>query len=235
MPRIGINNGPSFSENLLPALDNTYTLGSPELRWASMHVGEGTIFITDAITGDQVGLTVSDGVFFLDGIAQAQLPRLVVDELVFPDNSTQTTAYIPLVETDYEVLGGTSGTQPTFDGDPLFTGSYIKNGANQVHFQIQVDMDNITDFGTGQYYMTLPFPSKYEIAFRDGCVHDGPAGGTTYHISGQVAAGSNIMTLWSTDRDGPAIVDVPFTATSAFTLSTADNFHIAGNYIAEAD
>jgi hypothetical protein len=136
-------------------------------------------------------------------------------------------------EIDFAVEGGTLGTQPTFTGDPLFSGTYIKNGANQVHFQIQVDMDNITSFGTGQYYLKLPFPSKHEITFRDGCLHDGPAGGKSYHISGQVAAGSDTMTLWSTDRVASAIEDVPFTATSAFTLSTADNFHIAGNYIAQ--
>ncbi len=94
-------------------------------------------------------------------------------------------------------------------------------------------MDNIEGFGTGQYYLDLPFPSKHEITFRDGCVHDGPPGGKTYHISGQVAAGSDTLTLWSTDKVGSSIEDVAFTATSVFTLTPADSFHIAGTYIAD--
>jgi hypothetical protein len=42
------------------------------------------------------------------------------------------------LETSFVVGGGTDGTQPTFTGDPLFTGSYIRTIGNLVHFQIQV-------------------------------------------------------------------------------------------------
>jgi hypothetical protein len=138
-----------------------------------------------------------------------------------------------VTETSFVVAGGTTGTQPTFNGAPLFSGTYIKSGGNQIHFQIQVDFDNITSFGTGQYYVDLPFPAKYEIALRDGCVHDVSATTKNYHISGQVAAGSNRMFLYSSVKDGNSVEDVPFTSTSIFTLSASDNFHIAGNYIAQ--
>jgi hypothetical protein len=76
-----------------------------------------------------------------------------------------------VTETSFTVNGGTLGTQPTFNGDPLFSGTYVINGP-MVHFQIQVDMDNITNFGTGQYYVDLPFPAKYSYHFRDACLHD---------------------------------------------------------------
>ena len=77
--------------NILPSIDNTYTLGNESFRWKSISIGEGTIFITDAVTGDEAGLTISDGVFFIDGIAQAQLPNLTVNEIIFSgNNSTQT-------------------------------------------------------------------------------------------------------------------------------------------------
>jgi hypothetical protein len=223
----------NIQEDITPATDDVRSLGDASNKWTGVHVGPDSLYMEDNTTGADVAITVDDGVFFIDGIAQAQLPNLAVTNLTFSDDTVQTTAYVASGEVSYAISGGTDGTQPTFTGDPLFTGSYIRNGSNQVYFQIQADMDNITGFGTGQYYMTLPFPSKYEIVFRDGCVHDGPAGGGTYHLSGQVAAGSDIMTLWSTDRVGNAIEDVPFTATSAFTLSTADNFHIAGSYIAD--
>jgi hypothetical protein len=138
-----------------------------------------------------------------------------------------------VAETSFVVAGGTTGAQPSFDGAPLFSGTYIKNGGNQVHFQIQVDFDNITNFGSGQYYVDLPFPSKYEIVLRDGCVHDISATTQTYHISGQVAAGSNRLYLYSSTKTGNSVEDIPFTASSPFALSSADNFHIAGNYIAQ--
>jgi hypothetical protein len=131
----------------------------------------------------------------------------------------------------YQVGGGTSGAQPTFTGTPLFSGSYIKIG-KLVHFQIQVDMDNITSFGTGQYYMTLPFPSKYGYKFRDGCLHDFDTE-RTYHISGHVYPNNDQMTLYSTDVSGQNLFDFPFAQGEPITLTSADNFHIAGTYICE--
>jgi hypothetical protein len=54
-----------------------------------------------------------------------------------------------VAEQTYVVGGGTSGTQPTFTGSPLFYGSYASQG-DLVHFRVNVDFDNITRFGTGQ-------------------------------------------------------------------------------------
>jgi hypothetical protein len=129
------------------------------------------------------------------------------------------------------VAGGTTGTQPTFTGSPLFTGSYTKIG-DQVHFQIQVDMDNITGFGTGQYYLDLPFPSKYSYKFRDGCLHDISAN-KEYAIGAHVVAGASRMYLFSTDTQSGTVFDIAFDYNSPVTISTADNFHIAGTYIAD--
>ena len=83
-------NPDALNTDLIPGLDNEYTLGNEQFRWKSVSVGGGTIYITDGVTGDQVGLTISDGVFFLDGIAQAQLPVLVVTTLVFDDGNEQS-------------------------------------------------------------------------------------------------------------------------------------------------
>lgn len=258
-----------IQKDIVPSLDNTYTIGTSDKRWQEVYIGPGTIYITDDITGDDAELTVSDGVLQIDGANQLNVGQLkfvdntiesttsdiniqigeVLDTgnivvnrsvviapnktLTFGDGTEQTTAYIPLEEVSYTVQGGTDGTQPTFTGDPLFTGTYVKNGANQVHFQIQVDMDNITSFGTGQYYVTLPFASKYPYTFRDGCVHDASASGRSYQISGHVSAGSDVLRLEATNVTGQSIYDIPFTATTPITLTTDDNFHLAGNYIAE--
>lgn len=132
------------------------------------------------------------------------------------------------VETVFTVNGGTLETQPTFNGDPLFTGSYIKNGS-LVHFQIQVDMDNITDFGTGQYYVDLPFASKYGYQVREGCLHD-VSTDKQYAIGGHVFAGESQLNLTFTNTNGQ---DEAFDFNSPVTLNIADNFHISGTYISQ--
>lgn len=131
------------------------------------------------------------------------------------------------ITTEYQPEGGTSGTQPTFSG-PAISGSYTRFG-NMVHFAIDVDFDNITSFGTGQYYLTLPYNVANNYQLRDGCLHDISAG-TEYHISGHVLAGSNVLWLNSSDKVGNAVQDIDFTYNHPVTLSTADNFHIAGTY-----
>ena len=125
----------------------------------------------------------------------------------------------------FTVVGGTLGTQPTFTGAPLFTGSYTKLG-NLVHFQLDVDMDNITSFGTGQYYVTLPFPAEHNYQFSDGCLHDISAS-DQYSVMGHVVAGSSELRLLSVASNGR---HVPFTHTVPVSLATTDNFHLAGTY-----
>ena len=125
----------------------------------------------------------------------------------------------------FTVAGGTLGTQPTFTGAPLFTGSYTKLG-NLCHFQIDVDMDNITSFGTGQYYVNLPFPAEHNYLVSDGCLHDISAS-DQYAIMGHVVAGSNQLRLLSIASNGK---HVPFEHNVPVTLAVADNFHVAGTY-----
>jgi len=128
----------------------------------------------------------------------------------------------------FQVLGGTTGTQPTFTGNPLFTGSYTRWG-NMCHFQIDVDMDNITSFGTGQYYVDLPFVSDFSYQFGDGCLHD-ISEGRDYPIFGHVVAGEKRLYLKSIDAAGNTAYNVAFTSTMPITLTSSDNFHIAGTY-----
>lgn len=256
----------SVPSNIVPTTDNLYSLGTAEKRWSGVHIGPGTIYITDTVTNEDTELTVTDGVLQIDGANQLQVGDLklvdntiesVLDStniqigltsstgdlvlnrntvlaegksLTFPDNTVQTTAYIVPAETSFTVVGGTTGTQPTFNGSPLFSGSYIKTG-NLVHFQIQVDMDNIASFGTGQYYIDLPFPSKYGYKFREGCLHDVSAS-KDYEIGGHVFAGQSRLLLSSTDTQSGQVFDIPFVYNNPITLSTADNFHISGTYIA---
>jgi hypothetical protein len=129
-------------------------------------------------------------------------------------------------ETVYAVTGGADTTQPTFNGEPLFSGSYITAG-QLVFVNISVDMDNITGFGTGQYYIDLPFESKYEVTLRSGHIHDTSAG-SSYGISGHVDAGSKRMYLSYTGSNGQ---DLVFDYNSPVTLDATDDFQISGSYI----
>jgi len=79
--------------DVVPKLDNVYSLGAPDLRWKSVSIGGGTLYITDSGNNNQVAVTVSNGVFNIDGIAQAQLPNVTVTNLTFSDSTVQTTAY----------------------------------------------------------------------------------------------------------------------------------------------
>ena len=123
------------------------------------------------------------------------------------------------------IEGGTLGTQPTFSGSPLFSGHY-RTVDDICHFGIDVDMDNITSFGTGQYYMKLPFPSHHNIILSDGCLHD-ISTGNQYAVLGHISAGSDIMKLFSIASNGK---HVPFESGVPVNLATADNFHISGTY-----
>jgi hypothetical protein len=125
----------------------------------------------------------------------------------------------------FTVEGGTLGTQPTFTGAPLFTGTYTKWG-NMCHFAIDVDMDNITSFGTGQYYIKLPFPTERNYHFSDGCLHD-ISTGDQYSVMGHVVAGSDELRLFSVASNGR---QVAFTSSVPVNLATTDNFHLAGPY-----
>ena len=136
-------------------------------------------------------------------------------------------------EVEYEVQGGTTETQPTFSGTPLFNGSYVRTGV-LCHFRITVDFDNITNFGTGQYYVTLPFPAKYDYQLASGALHD-VSTSRNYPIFGDVAPGSNELYLESLDSQGNTVYQVDFTHTVPVTLNVADSFHVSGTYIIEEE
>ena len=134
-----------------------------------------------------------------------------------------------LFGTSYTVGGGTDGAQPTFTGDPLFTGSYIRIG-NLVHFEIEVDFSNILTFGTGQYYLTLPFAARSEVKIREGSLYDG-SDAREFHMSGHTTPDSTELLLYSSDKIASGVQDVPFTFEVPVTLDNTDHFHISGSYI----
>lgn len=90
-----------YDHSIIPAADNTYDLGSELLRWRSVYIGPGTLYIQDQNNaGLNCALTVLDGVLKIDGANQLQ-----VGQLKFINNTIESTD----VTTDI-VLGTDDGS-----------------------------------------------------------------------------------------------------------------------------
>ena len=133
------------------------------------------------------------------------------------------------INTVYIPGGGTTGgTQPIFNVADL-QGSFNRYG-NMVHFQTNISFTNITDFGTGQYYITLPYPARVDYVMTAGQLYDASQG-KYYLIMGEVDAGQTQLDLYYLGSSGQM---EQFTSSSPKVLSTDDYFNISGTYEIEA-
>jgi hypothetical protein len=122
-----------------------------------------------------------------------------------------------------------SGTGLTFTNTPA-TGSYIKIG-NFVTVQIDVSFTGVTNFGTGQYSLTLPIASKYHTDIYGGSVHKVVNQGTDhYSLKGHLLPASTTFTLWVI---GTNAADQTFNKNTPVNLTTSDKFHMGFTYICE--
>lgn len=141
----------SLAGDLIPAADNIYSLGTGLMRWKSLQLGPGTLYIQDTETGKQAGITISDGTLLLDGVDGLRIGNVrftstgitsllagqditigsvgdlgwmsVAHGIKFADGTTQTTATVA-GPAGPRGLTGTSG--PT--GPPGPPGSIEANG-----------------------------------------------------------------------------------------------------------
>lgn len=105
-------------------------------------------------------------------------------------------------------------------------GTYLKSG-RFVTFQIKVSTTGVTNFGSGQYSLTLPFAPSSDYVFRDAGIHD-LSTGHHYAFSADAETGTTSMTLWYTGGSGQ---DLAFDHNSPFTLVAGDYFYVSGTYI----
>jgi len=149
-----------FDGDLTPAIDNVYELGTSALRWKSVSIGGGTLYITDSGNNNQVAVTVSNGVFNINGIAQAQLPNVKVTNLTFSDNTVQTTAapkyYGSFYDTTTQLATNASiayamqlsNTATETNGISITSGSRItfaNAGTYNIQFSAQLDKTDNSD------------------------------------------------------------------------------------------
>ena len=133
------------------------------------------------------------------------------------------------INTVYIPGGGTTGgTQPVFNVEDLY-GSFNRYG-NMVHFQVNIHFDNITSFGTGQYYITLPYPARKDYVMTAGQLYDSSQN-KYYLIMGEVDAGNTQLDLYYLGSSGQM---EQFTSSSPKVLDNLDYFNISGTYEIEA-
>ena len=84
--------------DLIPALDNTYVLGNNQFRWKDIRIGQGSLYITDTVTGIEVEITVTDGVLYINGAAQIQVNELIANTMQL--NNSNGDAYYTINSDD---------------------------------------------------------------------------------------------------------------------------------------
>jgi hypothetical protein len=57
----------AMNGDLIPSLDDTFSLGNADFRWKDLQLGPGTLYMQDQVTGDQAAINVIDGALLLDG------------------------------------------------------------------------------------------------------------------------------------------------------------------------
>lgn len=105
------------------------------------------------------------------------------------------------------------------------TGEYFKYG-KMIVCRLNVPFTNVTNFGTGQYHINLPFPPAHHGDASSGTLHDADDG--YFSIKGHYNAGSTDMSLWYISIVSK---DAEFDNNSPILLTTADEFHM--NFIYE--
>jgi hypothetical protein len=71
-----IDNLSALAGSLVPTQDNVFTLGTNQYRWNSLHLGPGTLYIEDAVTGEPAAISVNNGALFIDGAESLRLGNI---------------------------------------------------------------------------------------------------------------------------------------------------------------
>jgi hypothetical protein len=109
------------------------------------------------------------------------------------------------------------------------TGTYLKYG-KVVVVHLNVPFTNVTNFGTGQYSVSLPFSVAHHMTIDSGTLHDTDTN-SFYSMRGHVEnAGDSSMTLW---YQSLVTKDAEFDNNSPVTLTSDDFFHMSFVYETE--
>ena len=116
-----------------------------------------------------------------------------------------------------------SGTGLTFTGSPVT--AYYQQTGDQVQISISAVCSTVTNFGTGQYSMTLPVAPLNAPLVRGTLT----IGANIYNLVGIASAGSTNMTLWYW-AGNPTTAEV-FDHNSPANMQTSSKFDLYGSYL----
>ena len=144
------------------------------------------------------------------------------------------TRYSPTFTATGLAFTGSGATYPTYN-------SYYVKAGKLVSFVIQVDLNTVTNFGTGQYKLQLPFtPAVGFNHFPGWCWADpnvDPDTGTGHTIINADTAGiTNVLDLHYLKSAGGAnspIREGIFNHDTPVTLTTISKIYVNGTYIAQ--
>jgi hypothetical protein len=135
-----------------------------------------------------------------------------------------------------------TATGLTFTGSgatyPTYNSNYVKNG-RMVSFNIEVNLSTVTNFGTGQYKLQLPFTPQFGFNHFSGWIwadpNVDPDTGTGHTILNADTAGiTDVLDLHYLKQSGGAnspIREGLFLQGTPVTLSTISKIYVNGTYI----
>jgi len=144
----------------------------------------------------------------------------------------EVTRWSPNFQATGLTFTGTGATHPTYNSH------YVKNG-RMVSFNIEVDMSTVTNFGTGQYKLQLPFTPQFGFNHFSGWIwadpNVDPDTGTGHTILNADTAGiTDVLDLHYLKQSGGAnspIREGLFLQGTPVTLSTISKIYVNGTYI----
>jgi hypothetical protein len=156
-----------YDHNIIPSEDNTFTLGSLEYRWQSIHVGPGTIFITDQTLGTNAELTVDNGVLQINGANQLQVGQLKFVDNTIESSTPDISIEIGDIESTADLVLNrntkvAAGKTLTVDGVATFNDSIVRNGTDSVVVDIVP--------GTGQIIAEANSPTIIYLTTDDSVI-----------------------------------------------------------------
>jgi hypothetical protein len=175
--------------------------------------------------GDPVGNSAEWSIFLPKGVDGEDAP-------LGTGANGEVTRWTPNFQATGLAFTGSDTTYPTYNS------YYVKNG-RMVSFNIEVDLSTVTNFGTGQYKLQLPFTPQFGFnhfsgwAWADPDVSPDTGTGHTI-INADTAGVTDVLDLHYLKSAGGAnspIREGLFVQGTPVTLTTISKIYINGTYI----
>ena len=159
----------SISADIIPSVDDQYSLGNTSNRWQSIHIGPGSLYLYDIATATVAEITIDSGVLKINGTNQLQVGQLkFIDNTIQSETSNVDIQIGTTTDTANLVLNRSvslaSGKTLTINGDTFITGNFIHNG-------LDVEPVNWITVTTAGTYVASTTVSKNILIYTGGAVN----------------------------------------------------------------